>query len=237
MKRTTTLLTLLLIFAAAMPLSAQRFLPPSSTFTGKKISYITLTDGTKIEGYIRSIDRKKGLIESVKLKDESGKKYEFEAGKIAFMYLPPSGFDKFSRDYDFMHDVTKWEKSDLDHKVIMDGYVYFEQASVQVRKKTLTLLVQLLNPSSCSKIRVYHDPYASETMAVGVAGFTVAGGDAKSYYVSVRGETANLLQKRDYDEAFGNMYGDCPAFVEAEKEKIKWLHLERHVFEYHQACP
>lgn len=235
--KTATWLSLLIACMATLPVAAQRFLPPSFTFTGKKISYITLTDGTKIEGYIRSIVRKKGLIESVKLKDESGKKHEFEASKIAFMYLPPSGFDKFSRDYDFMYDITKWEQSDLDHKVIMDGYVYFEQAQVQVRKKTLTLLVQLLNPSSCSKIRVYHDPYAKETMSVGVAGFIVAGGDAKSYYVSVRGETAGLLEKRDYDEAFGKLYGDCPAFTEAEKEKIKWLHLERHIFAYHQACP
>ena len=73
---------------------SQKFIPAFDTFSGKKTAIVVLEDGTKVEGTIKDLDRKKGQIESIKLKFEDGKKVEYEAEEIKHMYLPPSGFDK-----------------------------------------------------------------------------------------------------------------------------------------------
>ena len=136
---------------------------------------------------------------------------------------------------DFLSDVQKWDNKDIDQGKIADGYVYFEKAEVQVKKKKLTLMVQLLNPSFSSKVKVYHDPYAKETASLGVGGFTVAGGDAKSYYVSSGGKTAFKLEKKNYDEEFSKVFGKCKA-VQSKFDKVKWSEFEEHVYVHSTEC-
>jgi hypothetical protein len=53
---------------------AQDFIPAYDRFSGKETSYIMLEDGSKVEGTLEDLDRKKGLIEEVVIKDASGKK-------------------------------------------------------------------------------------------------------------------------------------------------------------------
>ena len=151
------------------------------------------------------------------------------------MYLPQSGWDKFAKDMDFLSDVQKWDNKEIDQSKVADGYIYFEQAEVQVKKEKLTLMMQLLNPSFSSKIKVYHDPYANETASVGIGGFTMAGGDDKSYYVAVRNQTAIKLMKKNYDEDFNKVFGFCTP-LKNKFEKIKWSEFEGHVYEHNQNC-
>ncbi|MBK8556213.1 MAG: hypothetical protein IPL65_10810 [Lewinellaceae bacterium] len=230
------LATLALLLALCSSLNAQKFLEPNFTFSHKKSAYITLADGKMIEGEIDDIDRQKGLIDEIKIKDANGKKYKLKPEDVKFMYLPPSGFDKFSGAYDFISDATKVEDTDLDKDIIGKGYTYFEQATVLIKKKETKLLVQLLNPSFSSKIKVYHDPYAKETTSFGVAGVTLAGGDAKSYYVSKAGGTAERLFKKNYTESLGMLYGDCASFQKAVSADTRWTDFEKHVFEYGKTC-
>jgi|TARA_B110000259_G_scaffold172414_1_gene204819 hypothetical protein len=49
-----------------MGLNSQQLLTPSFGFSHKKTSYITLTDGTEINGTIKDIDRKKDLLNILK---------------------------------------------------------------------------------------------------------------------------------------------------------------------------
>ncbi len=51
-----------------------------------------------------------------------------------------------------------------------------------VKKKKLTLLLQLLNPGFPNKIKVLFDPYAGETASFGFGSIKLAGGGAKTYY-------------------------------------------------------
>ena len=55
----------------------QEFLQPSDAFSHKEITYINLADGTELQGTIDDIDRKKGLIEEIVIKDGNGKKIKF----------------------------------------------------------------------------------------------------------------------------------------------------------------
>ncbi|MFN8339716.1 MAG: hypothetical protein U0T36_11935 [Saprospiraceae bacterium] len=93
-------------------------------------------------------------------------------------------FDKLGR---LNKTITNSEKWDDDHSAhaqhIKDGYVYFETTDVWIKKKKMTLLLQILNPGFARNIKVFFDPYAGETASFGFGGIKVAGGDAKSYYV------------------------------------------------------
>lgn len=224
-------LILAALFIAATSMQAQELLSPSFTFSHKKISYLTLMDGTEITGTIKDLDREKGLIEEVKIKDGSGKKLKFDADEIKYMYLPPSGFDKLSKAMDFMTDAQKWNDDKLNQDFLNQGYVYFELAPVKVKKKDRKLLMQLLNPGFSKVVKVYHDPYAKETMSAGVGGVKLVGGDAKSYYISKQGQPGFRLKKKDYKEQFTPMWNSCKQLMK-DYPDMKWGDLVKHVLAF-----
>lgn len=235
MKPTKFLVLTALLMFAVNALTAQKFLEPSFSYSHKKVSYLTMEDGTEHEVFLKKIKREKGLIEELKVEGPNGEKVKIEPSKIKFMYLPQSGWDKFSQAADFISDAQKWDNQSVDQGKIADGYVYFEKAEVMVKKSKQTLMMQLLNPSFSSKVKVYHDPYAKETTAVGFGGITVAGGDAKSYYVSSGGKTAFKLEKKNYDEEFSKVYGKCKA-IQQKFDKVKWSQFEEHVYVHSTDC-
>ena len=215
----------------------QNFLDGNFTFSKKKESYITLADGTELKGTIQNIDRKKGLIEEIKIKDGKGKKIKLKPEEVKFMYIAPSNYDKFSNAYSKLDDMSELAKDrSLNQSYIKDGYAYFESTEVMIKKKKMTLLLQLLNPGFGSKIKVYFDPYAKETMSVGIAGMKVAGGNAKSYYFKKGDNVAFRMFKKNYEEEINNLYGDCPDLKKEFNKKMGWVYVEKHIFFYDQNC-
>lgn len=81
MKRSVCLSTAILLFTLANQIFAQDFIPAYDRFSGKEISYIMLEDGSKVEGTLEDLDRKKGLIQEVVIKDASGKKQRSSLNK------------------------------------------------------------------------------------------------------------------------------------------------------------
>lgn len=221
--------TLLLLFIS-FGLFAQGFLPGTDMYSRKKPAYITLTDGSEIEGVLKTLNRKKGNIMSVTL--DSPKKMTLAAEEVASMYLPSSGLDKLGKTADAVFTVQKWDNKDLNLKTIEEGYAYFEQTKVDLKGKEMLLLMQLVNPHFSNKMRVYFDPYARETMAVGMAGLTVAGGLDKSYFLKVGDAPAFKLEKKNYEELYPELFRDCPALVEKIKADPDWKDLDKHIFEY-----
>lgn len=228
-----TLLTLALcIFAQAM--IAQTFSKPALRFSDDKISYITLKDGTEIQGYLRDLDRKKGLIEQVKFKDVDGNKYKWKPEEISHMYLPPSGWSKFANAVDFKNDAKQWTKEGVDAQKVSNGYAYYEHSDVMIKKKKKSLLLQLINPTFCNVIKVYNDPFAKETASFGVAGVKMAGGDEKSYYIK-KDKVAYKLKKKNYKTEFAPLFESCSAVTD-KYSKIKWTEFADHVFEASENC-
>ncbi len=221
----------LLLALICLPTFGQELLNPSFSYSQKKTTYITLTDGTEIQGTIKDLDRDRGLIEEVKIKDGNGKKHKLKPEDIKFMYLPPSGLDKLGKKLNTGFDVQKWEDGALDRERLNLGYIYFELADVKIKKKTKKLLMQLLNPSFSKNIKVYHDPYAKKTMSLGVGPLTVAGGNEKSYYVAKGKNAAFRLKKKDYKEEFNALWSSCPDLIKEFPLK-KWSDLTKHVLAY-----
>ena len=222
----------LICFFLCGTVMGQNLLNPFNGISSKKMSYIHMQDGSEVKGNIKKLDRKKGLIEEVKIKTEDGNKKTLETEKISHMYLPQSGLDKLGKALDFMNDATQWNNDDYNQTLLGDGYALYEQSEVQIKKKKRTLVMQLLNPHFGNKIKIYHDPFASETMAPSVGGVKIAGGDDKSYYISVNGGTAYKLQKKNYKEEFKKLFGDNKEVMAKYGEAIRWKDFAEAVFEY-----
>ncbi len=230
MKKITLLLSLFVGFL--LNASGQTLLEPSFRFSGQKPIYVTMEDGTEMQGTLKKLKRKKGLIRLVIIKDAKGEKHELQPEDIKFMYLFPSGVDGLARAVVLVHDATKWGNTYVKPGLIAEGYVYFEKSKVKVNKKERTLLMQVLNPSFGGDIRVYHDPFASETASLGVAGIKVAGGIAKSYYIRKGNEVAIRVKKKNYKKkVFGSLFGDCKKMAK-KFPKVKWSDLADHVDTY-----
>lgn len=225
MKKQVVLFVLLLFTMASY---AQELLSPSFVFSHKKTSYVTLLDGTEIQGTLKDIDRKKGLIKFVNIKDGNGKKHKLKSEEIKFMYLMPNGWDKLGKKMSFLTDVKKWGDDKLNNDFLSIGYVYFELSDVKVKKKNLKLQMQLLNPTFSKAVKIYHDPFAKETASLKLGGIKVVGGIAKSYYVAKGNQPAYRFYKKDYKKAFTPMWKSCKKVERAHKDK-NWADLVKHV--------
>lgn len=230
---TQKLLLFIFILTGCFTVDAQELLSPSLSFSHKKTAYITLKDGTELKGNIKDIDRKKGLIDYIKLKDGDGKKHKLKPESIAYMYLPPSGIDNLGKKLDFLTDAQKWTDEKLNQDLLTEGYVYFENANVKLKKKNRELLMQLLNPTYSGKVKIYHDPLAKETMGFGIGGVKLAGGHAKSYFLMVVGDDAAYkVKKKNYDTEFVALWKKCKDLAKMSSKDIKWSDLTTHVMTY-----
>ncbi len=215
-------------------LQAQRLLRPFDAINRSKPSYIVLEDGTEITGEVGGVDRKKGLIEEIKIKTANGKEV-IPTENIKYAYFPQNGFDKLMKTLDFFEDATQWNRGMYDADRIKDGYALFEKSPVQRKKKEFTALLQLLNPHGCTDIKVYHDPLASETAGMAVGGVQVTGGKDKSYFVSVKGGQAFRLEKKNYKDNFPLLFGKCK-HMKKTYGKAKWSEFEEAIFNYESNC-
>ncbi|MEO9871028.1 hypothetical protein [Ekhidna sp.] len=228
----------LIAIVLASSTMAQELQTPSTSFSHKKKAYLTLSDGTEIIGNINDIDRKKGIIKAIKVTDGAGEKRKLLPADISYMYLPPSGLDKLGNAINTVNSVQKWKQSKLDEDLLNQGLVYFEQANVKIKKKTMTLLAQLLNPSFSAKVKIYHDPLAKETASLGVGGLKVTGGIAKSYYVQKEGDVAAFkFDKGGYKKEF-SYFWNCDALDQqfSSGEEKAWRNLGKHAASYTTDC-
>lgn len=213
-----------------LSVTGQELLTPSHSFSHKKTAYITLMDGTEIKGTVKDIDRKKGLIKQIKIEDGNGDKIKLKPSEVAFMYLPPSGLDKLAKSMDFLTDAQKWSNEKLDQDLLSDGYVFFESSNVKIKRKESVMLMQLLNPTFSGVVKIYHDPFAKQTMSVGVGNIKVAGGNEKSYFIKAGDDAAYKLEKKRYKKEFKPLWSKCDNL--ANQEEVKWNKLTSHVITY-----
>ena len=194
------------LFLITQTVTVQNFLEGYQLFSKNIEGYFTLQNGEEITGFVESITRKKGLIRDIKIKTSDEKKQVLKAKDIKSMFLAPSGFEKFGKATDKLSDATQWNKDRSAHAAyVKEGYVYFENCEVTLKKGTEMLLMQLVNPGFNSKIKVFYDPFAKETALIGVGGMTLAGGIAKSYYVQYGNNKAYKLLSNDYKDEWSKL--------------------------------
>jgi hypothetical protein len=211
------------------------FEPVYNSYSPNVVSTVILENGDEVKGFRDDVDRKKGQIYYVKLKDSvSGEKKEFNAKEIKEMYLFPGGFEKLTQTTGHLFNVRQWESRDLQSDLIDKGFIFFKKQTVSLKNKKdeSDVLMQLINPKFSSFIEVYGDPMAKKTTGLGIGGFNVAGGLAKSYYFK-KGEDIFWLEKKNLDDYYDKLFGDNANFMaKYPKKKIKWKMLGEYVFMY-----
>jgi hypothetical protein len=211
------------------------FDPVYNSYSQNVVSTIILEDGKVVKGFRDDVDRKKGQIYYVKLKDSiTGDKVEFYAEDIREMYLYPGGLEKLSKSSRQIFDMRRWGSRDLESDLINQGFIFFKKqlVSLKNKKEERELLMQLINPRFSSAIEVYGDPFAKESTSLGIGGFNVAGGLAKSYYFK-KGDKIFWLEKKNLENYYELLFGDNPAFMSKYPEKkAKWKMLGEYVFMY-----
>ncbi len=118
------------------------------TFSKKKPFLLILNDGTKVQGTLKKLKRKGLIIQSVFLKEKSGKVSEFPASKIKEMYAYPHGFDKAMKTLDLVTNIYKIQRKDTQYGMLKDGAVLLRGLKISLRNKKAPkyYLIQLLNP-------------------------------------------------------------------------------------------
>jgi len=206
-------------------------------FTGissKKNATVILKDGTKIEGIASDIDRKKGQIYAIEIKDSSKKKTEYKAELIEEMYLPISGMAKASKMNSYFSSSKNWGRKSLNKTTNPeDVYVRNVKVSLKNKKDEKEYLMQLINPDFSNVIEVYADPTASQTASFSIGGSPgIGGGVTKSYYIK-KGDEVVWLKKNEFEENYNLLFGDNAEFMKKYPyNSIKWEHLSFLVFEY-----
>lgn len=202
--------------------------------TPKKTSTVILKNGTKVEGSATDIDRKKGQIYSIEIKNASGKKTVYKSEEIAEMYLPISGMAKASKLNSYFSNSKNWGRKSLNKSTNPNEvFVKNVKASLKNKKEEQEFLMQLINPDFSSKIEVYADPTASQTTSVSFGGSPAMGGGViKSYYIK-KGDDVIWLKKAEFEENYDFLFGDNAEFMKSFPYKsVKWEHLSYLIAQY-----
>ena len=223
----------------SLSMTAQKFSPAFQGWSKKKPTFITMKDGQEYTVNIKKLKFKKGLIDEIKVTPvDGGKKVKIKPEDISHMYVAPSGIAKLSQAMDASTDLVKLQDGELDSGHLDDGYMYMEASEVQVKKKkTQYCMLQVMNPTFSSKIKVYNDPYAKESAGVGIGGINVAGGLAKSYYIKKAGESvARKIKKKEYKKDMETLFSECQEVVAKYKDSAKWSAFETFIYDYSTMC-
>lgn len=217
-------IVLITFFGFILSTTAQNFMPGFDIFSHKMPAYITLKDGTKIEGEIDKLNRKRNNISGIRMIVD-GKEIEYAPEDVKEMYLPANKLNKFSLKYDNALNTSK----DYDLDVINEGYGFFENTEVEFGGKVQTLMMQLVNPSSANKIKVYFDPMAMQTMSVGVGPISTGGID-RSYYIKTPEGSAYKVSKANLKKIYKELFEDCPSLLKEIGKKPNWKVFDEYVF-------
>lgn len=216
---------------------AQYFIPAmdNSEIGMSKEAYVVTNAGDTVRGRVLSAMIMSGQLRSFTIKEADDNKQKFKSTDVKLLAVKPS---KLSNISSAMSVPNLSRAMEVDFSDIIDReWVYFEQALLP-KKKDKYVMMQLLNPGYDSKIKVYLDPNANQTMNVSAGGLNLAGGEDKSYLVVYDGNKSEVYKKSGYKkDALEKLYKNCPVFTENyEGEKFKWSNFAEHIYVYDQLC-
>lgn len=200
----------------------------------KKTSTVVLKDGKTIKGYFKDINRKKGQISEVEVKDSvTGKVATFDAALISELFLAPSGMEKAGHAFKNATNIRNLATKNMKKATNKETVYYKNQmVSLKNKKEQKEYLMQLINPDFSSIIQVYGDPNANETGGVSFGGMAMGGGVIKSYYVK-KGDKIMWLHKDDFKDNYNELFGDNPEFMKQYPlNSIEWDYLSFLIYEY-----
>ncbi|MFT5886783.1 MAG: hypothetical protein ACI9IP_003254 [Arcticibacterium sp.] len=226
--KTKSLLTVGLLLLSFITFG-QGFMPGFDIYSHKQPSYLTLQDGTEVEGTIDKVSRKRNNISGLRM-EVNGEIVEYDPAEVKEMYLPANKLNTLSLKLDNSLNTSM----DYDLDMINEGYGFFENTEVMWGKKVQTLMMQLVNPSAANKIKVYFDPMAMETMKMSVSVLSTGGID-RSYYIKTDDGPAYKISKANIKNEFKTLFADCPSLLKEIGKKPNWKEFGDYIHA-HSSC-
>lgn len=213
----------LAILFASISASAQYFVQPIENFSKTKTAYMTLLDGQSMEGTIKKIKSKNGFIAKVSL-EVDGHIMNYNSDEIAYMILPQKNRKNHFGSNETDAIPTDWSVNGYNKKMIEDGYGYFELETVDYKDEKVATLLQLINPSFCDEVRVYHDPKVFVTNSHLMIGYANQG-QVTSYYTKVGQNDVTRLWRSDYSKQFDTFFNGS-IVKDLEDEEKDWENFQ-----------
>jgi hypothetical protein len=221
-------------FSGIMCGFAQGFIIPVEEVPHSNECYIIKTDGSRMEGKIKSYDMTEG-IKSVTVENVDGQKEKISAVEIFELGVKVTGIVRMELMAESTETIKKFTKADF-NEIAKREYIVYQQALMPGKKDKFALL-QLLNPGFDSRIKVFQDPFAVETQGLNTEVVSITGQQDKSYLFVKDNDRAFKVKKGSYKKDFDEIFGDCSKMVEAYGgEKTKFKNAAEHVWVYDHAC-
>ena len=220
-------LIVLMVFGLANIGISQTLLQGSNNFTTEKSVFISLKDGSQLETFASHIEKKDGIIKSITIKDSKGADRIYRPHEISNIYIAVN--DRLNNKL----DGADWDSKDFKKHLIAEAYVYFELANVEMRGKTRPMLLQLLNPSFSSKIKIYLNPWLTDDLVAINNSNNKEAFAVSSYYVKDGNFPAFKLDGSAYSDNFIALFGECENMI-PKKQIAQWSNFGQDVFEYNR---
>lgn len=228
------LFSLLIALLVKASLCAQGFIVPVEEVPHGNEAYIVKTDGTRLEGKIKSYDIGEG-IKAVTISDLNENKQKIKAAEIRELGIKSTSLVKMELMAESTETLKKLTKANFD-EIGKREYIIYQQALMPGKKDKYALL-QLLNPGFDSVIKVFQDPFAVETQGISLGAASLTGEVDKSYLFVKNNERAFKVKKGSYKKDFDDIFGDCPKMMMVYGgEKLKFKQAAEHVWVYDHAC-
>jgi len=220
----------ILIWIIPVNLIAQKFamdIESTERLIGHSCKLVTI-NGDSIEGRLADIIYKKKIIKSIKIRDSI-----YNSSTINRLEIKASLFIKLSIISERSTSLSQLFKTNLPELRNKD-YVIFEGVRLPGKKEKYALL-QLINPGSFKKVKVYTDPKAKETMHLS----RLSGGKDKSFYLSSHNGKVVKIKKNGYKKQFRELYNNCDKLMKVfykGGDPIKYRDFVYHIYVFNNLC-
>lgn len=164
------------------------------------------------------VTQQMNYVTQISFKDKDGNKTKYAASDIvAFGQKRP----KFMRDF---ADLTTIDKEQ----------VHYESKAHPKKEGKMVFMERLMNGS---KIKLYNNPSGGEG-STSIGGFKLNENEA-SYVVVKQGDKPFILKKKNYEDEFDSLFGDCSSFMayaNGKPELKKFKQLGTVVENYNKSC-
>jgi hypothetical protein len=197
-------------------------------------AWVRTVRGDEVSGTITGLVSGRHGVTRVSLKSADGNSQKFRAADLEELVVEPGTLARIGMVRQATSTLRKVALNDFRSRVNHDEAVFH---SIDWPKRSDARLLQLVNPGSASRIRVYHLVNATSGTWV-IGGIAVAGDESKAFAVVKDGGDPLRVEGRHYERRdFDVMFADCPEMLqEAVSSERNFHRFAQHVLVYDRLC-
>ncbi|NQU87139.1 MAG: hypothetical protein HQ541_15395 [Mariniphaga sp.] len=228
-------ISLSIVIFMAQASYSQAFIAAVNQIPMNTEAIVVRTDGSIVEGKIRSSTLVNGFLKSFRVKDANENIHKFKSDEVLSIKVKPGLLGKLDMIAEKTSSIAEIVNTNFD-EIIKREWIYFEQV-ISPKKNKKPLLLQQLNPGFDDVIKIYNNPGSQETSMVTTGETTIIGGEDRSYIALKSNGDSFFIRKGKYNKTILENFSDCEAFMDQfGSKKFKFRNIALHIFYYNQYC-